>query len=178
MLLLYRFCSIELFFCDKQFNVKPFTFNLIGFMTCWHLQNHLSLIREHPILSSFKGRLQIHFLTFYTCAGDSHLTCCDGAQLKTLKNSLSLAKQFLSRCPACYNNFLQFYCGFLCSPIQSEFMKATKTKSSPGIQKHLDKFLQCQNISSFVQNSNASRRKFSLLNWTITGQPCINTLTF
>ena len=79
---------------------------------------------------------------FSISAGGSPSTCCDGAQLKTLKSSLALAKQFLSRCPACYNNFLRFYCGFLCSPIQSEFMKATKTISSPGMQKHLDKFVQ------------------------------------
>ena len=63
---------------------------------------------------------------------ETPVTCCDSAQLTTLKASLSLAKQFLSRCPACYNNTLSLYCGFLCSPQQSEFMMATKTEQSQG----------------------------------------------
>ena len=53
-------------------------------------------------------------------------------QLKTLKNSLSLAKQFLLKCPACYNNILRFSCGFVCSPIQSEFIKTIQTETFQG----------------------------------------------
>ncbi|XP_063075415.1 NPC intracellular cholesterol transporter 1 [Engraulis encrasicolus] len=51
--------------------------------------------------------------------------CCDVQQLKTLKGSLQVPSQFLSRCPACYKNLMNLFCELTCSPRQSDFLKAT-----------------------------------------------------
>uniref|UniRef100_A0A3Q1FYK2 Niemann-Pick disease, type C1 n=1 Tax=Acanthochromis polyacanthus TaxID=80966 RepID=A0A3Q1FYK2_9TELE len=52
--------------------------------------------------------------------------CCDGDQLRTLKGSLQLPLQFLSRCPACFFNLMNLFCELTCSPHQSQFVNATK----------------------------------------------------
>ncbi|CAN9502925.1 unnamed protein product [Ophioblennius macclurei] len=52
--------------------------------------------------------------------------CCDMAQLQTLKGSLQLPLQFLSRCPACFFNLMNLFCELTCSPHQSSFVNATK----------------------------------------------------
>ncbi|CAJ1072507.1 NPC intracellular cholesterol transporter 1 [Xyrichtys novacula] len=52
--------------------------------------------------------------------------CCDTDQLRTLKGSLQLPLQFLSRCPACFFNLMNLFCELTCSPHQSQFMNATK----------------------------------------------------
>ncbi|KAM8850870.1 LOW QUALITY PROTEIN: NPC intracellular cholesterol transporter 1 [Spinachia spinachia] len=57
--------------------------------------------------------------------GDRGL-CCDVDQLKSLKGSLQLPLQFLSRCPACFNNFMNLFCELTCSPHQSQFMNTTQ----------------------------------------------------
>uniref|UniRef100_A0A673B8K7 SSD domain-containing protein n=1 Tax=Sphaeramia orbicularis TaxID=375764 RepID=A0A673B8K7_9TELE len=52
--------------------------------------------------------------------------CCNIEQLRTLKGSLQLPLQFLSRCPACFFNLMNLFCELTCSPNQSQFMNATK----------------------------------------------------
>ncbi|XP_034559487.1 NPC intracellular cholesterol transporter 1 [Notolabrus celidotus] len=52
--------------------------------------------------------------------------CCDADQLRTLKGSLQLPLQFLSRCPACFFNLMNLFCELTCSPNQSQFMNSTK----------------------------------------------------
>ncbi|XP_012710963.2 NPC intracellular cholesterol transporter 1 [Fundulus heteroclitus] len=52
--------------------------------------------------------------------------CCNVAQLETLKASLQLPLQFLSRCPSCFYNLMNLFCELTCSPHQSQFMNATK----------------------------------------------------
>ncbi|XP_042353563.1 NPC intracellular cholesterol transporter 1 [Plectropomus leopardus] len=59
--------------------------------------------------------------------GDRSL-CCDTDQLQTLKGSLQLPLQFLSRCPACFFNLMNLFCELTCSPHQSQFVNATKIK--------------------------------------------------
>ncbi|XP_041659229.1 NPC intracellular cholesterol transporter 1 [Cheilinus undulatus] len=54
--------------------------------------------------------------------------CCDTTQLHTLKGSLQLPLQFLSRCPACFFNLMNLFCELTCSPHQSQFMNATQVK--------------------------------------------------
>ncbi|XP_075953962.1 NPC intracellular cholesterol transporter 1 [Anarhichas minor] len=51
--------------------------------------------------------------------------CCDANQLNTLKGSLQLPLQFLSRCPSCFFNLMNLFCELTCSPHQSQFMNAT-----------------------------------------------------
>ena len=49
-------------------------------------------------------------------------TCCDYAQLKRLYDDMSLPKQLMSRCPACYRNFKAFLCDMTCGPNQADFL--------------------------------------------------------
>lgn len=52
-------------------------------------------------------------------------TCCDYAQLKRLSDDMSLPRQLMSRCPACYRNFKAFLCDMTCGPNQSDFLLVT-----------------------------------------------------
>lgn len=82
-------------------------------------------------------------------------TCCTITQLESLSSSLSQAEALIGKhasfkaefrhpdrpssptndsldtvatCPACRNNFRQFYCQFTCSPDQSLFLNVTSTQ--------------------------------------------------
>uniref|UniRef100_A0A668AVG5 Niemann-Pick disease, type C1 n=1 Tax=Myripristis murdjan TaxID=586833 RepID=A0A668AVG5_9TELE len=57
--------------------------------------------------------------------------CCNVDQLRTLKGSLQLPLQFLSRCPACFFNLMNLFCELTCSPHQSQFMNATQFTPDP-----------------------------------------------
>ncbi|KAJ8272945.1 hypothetical protein GJAV_G00095340 [Gymnothorax javanicus] len=70
-----------------------------------------------------------HDLMMELCPGYNYgneSLCCDVQQLRTLKGSLQLPLQFLSRCPACFYNLMNLFCELTCSPHQSQFLKATK----------------------------------------------------
>ncbi|KAM7400435.1 hypothetical protein PAMA_004903 [Pampus argenteus] len=56
--------------------------------------------------------------------------CCNVDQLHTLKGSLQLPLQFLSRCPACFFNLMNLFCELTCSPHQSQFVNGTKFNES------------------------------------------------
>ncbi|EDV22560.1 uncharacterized protein TRIADDRAFT_28666, partial [Trichoplax adhaerens] len=45
--------------------------------------------------------------------------CCDTVQIDYFQRSMQLPRQFLSRCPSCWHNFVQLYCQSTCSPDQS-----------------------------------------------------------
>ncbi|GAA5926909.1 hypothetical protein JCM3775_007076 [Rhodotorula graminis] len=65
------------------------------------------------------------------CGGDDFptTTCCTLGQLDLLQASLAQAEPLLASCPACRNNFRQFYCHFTCSPDQSLFVAVTATQT-------------------------------------------------
>jgi Niemann-Pick C1 protein len=48
--------------------------------------------------------------------------CCDENQLVDLVDQVKKAERIISACPACWSNFLQFFCSFTCSPDQSSFV--------------------------------------------------------
>lgn len=56
--------------------------------------------------------------------------CCDDTQVEALANQVKAAEPIVSSCPACWSNFLQFWCSFTCSPNQSMFVNVTDTKLS------------------------------------------------
>lgn len=56
--------------------------------------------------------------------------CCDLGQINTLKTNLKKAENLISSCPACKDNFFQFFCRFTCSPDQSLFVNITETAIS------------------------------------------------
>ncbi|OJT13083.1 Niemann-Pick type C-related protein 1 [Trametes pubescens] len=57
-------------------------------------------------------------------------TCCTTDQLKTLRDNLVMAENIISSCPACRNNFRQFWCSFTCSPNQASYLNVTSTQTS------------------------------------------------
>ncbi|KAL6468249.1 hypothetical protein MHYP_G00239260 [Metynnis hypsauchen] len=57
--------------------------------------------------------------------------CCDTQQLRTLKGNIQIPLQYLSRCPACFFNFMTLFCELTCSPHQSQFLNATEFSSDP-----------------------------------------------
>lgn len=64
------------------------------------------------------------------CGDDfSTTTCCTLGQLNLLQASLAQAEPLLASCPACRNNFRQFYCHFTCSPDQSLFVAVAATQT-------------------------------------------------
>ncbi|XP_049770366.1 NPC intracellular cholesterol transporter 1-like isoform X1 [Schistocerca cancellata] len=50
-------------------------------------------------------------------------TCCDTAQLKNMDTGITLAANFLQRCPSCMTNLIRHICEFTCSPEQSRFVE-------------------------------------------------------
>ncbi|KIJ56700.1 hypothetical protein M422DRAFT_57364 [Sphaerobolus stellatus SS14] len=70
--------------------------------------------------------------------------CCTEEQLQTLQSRLSQAEPIISACPACRNNFREFFCTFTCSPDQGTFTNVTQTQTSRSGQtavKSLDFFV-------------------------------------
>lgn len=67
-----------------------------------------------------------------TC-GAEYMTgpaCCDESQLNDLVSQVKKAESIIASCPACWKNFLQFWCSFTCSPDQSTFVNVTSTESN------------------------------------------------
>ncbi|CAK7209764.1 niemann-Pick type C-related protein 1 [Sporothrix curviconia] len=58
--------------------------------------------------------------------------CCDGQQVKVLKDNLATANQLISSCPACKDNFYNLFCTFTCSPDQSLFINVTGAAEKNG----------------------------------------------
>ncbi|CAG8482510.1 2350_t:CDS:2 [Acaulospora colombiana] len=51
--------------------------------------------------------------------------CCDASQLEDLDANIKQVETLVSSCPACWKNFLYFFCTFTCSPDQSTFVNVT-----------------------------------------------------
>ncbi|XP_053383047.1 NPC intracellular cholesterol transporter 1-like [Mercenaria mercenaria] len=62
---------------------------------------------------------------------DNTYTCCSGDQLRSFEGNLALPEQLLSRCPACFFNFLNSICQTTCSPQQSRFMREDPKSRKP-----------------------------------------------
>ncbi|CAK7205846.1 niemann-Pick type C-related protein 1 [Sporothrix eucalyptigena] len=62
----------------------------------------------------------------------SGAVCCDGEQVKALKDNLATANQLISSCPACKDNFYNLFCTFTCSPDQSLFINVTDAAEKNG----------------------------------------------
>uniref|UniRef100_A0A8C7Y5A2 Niemann-Pick disease, type C1 n=1 Tax=Oryzias sinensis TaxID=183150 RepID=A0A8C7Y5A2_9TELE len=93
--------------------------------------------------------------------------CCNANQLRTLKGSLQLPLQFLSRCPACFYNLMNLFCELTCSPHQSQFTKATKFNGSNvmEVQYYIGKTFASAmyNACSDVQAPSSNVKALSLL---------------
>ncbi|CAI5640897.1 unnamed protein product [Oreochromis niloticus] len=76
--------------------------------------------------------------------------CCNVDQLRTLKGSLQLPLQFLSRCPACFYNLMNLFCELTCSPHQSQFMNVTNIT---GVDVRAVKYYIGQTFSNAMYNA-------------------------
>ncbi|CAD6502421.1 BgTH12-05013 [Blumeria graminis f. sp. triticale] len=55
--------------------------------------------------------------------------CCEESQIQSLSDNLNKAKNFISACPACKENFFNLFCTFTCSPDQSLFLNVTQANA-------------------------------------------------
>lgn len=55
-------------------------------------------------------------------------TCCDLTQLRRFNEDLSVPRQLMSRCPACFANFRSFLCDLTCHPDNAAFLLVTQDK--------------------------------------------------
>lgn len=56
--------------------------------------------------------------------------CCTREQVDVLRDNFGFVETLLASCPACRNNFREFFCSFTCSPEQSRFLDITATQLS------------------------------------------------
>ena len=56
--------------------------------------------------------------------------CCAPAQVKTLRDNIGRAELMIASCPACKNNFREFFCAFTCHPDQGAFVQVTSTQNT------------------------------------------------
>ena len=56
--------------------------------------------------------------------------CCTSAQVETLRDNIGRAELMISSCPACKNNFREFFCAFTCHPNQGTFVQVTSTQNT------------------------------------------------
>ncbi|KAI9030088.1 patched family-domain-containing protein [Phycomyces nitens] len=65
-----------------------------------------------------------------TCGAEfaSSAACCNEEQLNDLIEQVKRAEPIMSSCPACWKNFLSFWCTFTCSPNQSTMVNITTSR--------------------------------------------------
>lgn len=56
--------------------------------------------------------------------------CCTSDQVKTLRDNIGRAELIIASCPACKNNFREFFCAFTCHPDQGTFVQVTSTQNT------------------------------------------------
>ncbi|XP_076812151.1 NPC intracellular cholesterol transporter 1-like [Clavelina lepadiformis] len=79
-------------------------------------------------LTDKKGLQLLQQVCSYMYKGDNDTyTCCSTNQLISLSDNIKLPYQYLSRCPACFANFVALYCEMTCSPNQSTFTSPAAT---------------------------------------------------
>jgi Niemann-Pick C1 protein len=81
--------------------------------------------------------------------------CCLADQVEVLRDNLAQAEALISSCPACRNNFREFFCHLTCSPNQSSFINVTSTQTSSTGEtaiKSLDFFVSDELASGFYDS--------------------------
>ena len=56
--------------------------------------------------------------------------CCTSDQVETLRDNIVRAELMIASCPACKNNFREFFCAFTCHPDQGTFVQVTSTQET------------------------------------------------
>lgn len=63
--------------------------------------------------------------------GGGYALCCADDQINELSGQILMAKDIISRCPACWRNFRQVFCELACSPYQKHFERAALFEKTP-----------------------------------------------
>uniref|UniRef100_T1J3J1 SSD domain-containing protein n=1 Tax=Strigamia maritima TaxID=126957 RepID=T1J3J1_STRMM len=65
------------------------------------------------------------------------LTCCDAKQINTVYSNpgISLVKNLIERCPACWYNFRHYQCALVCSSEQSKYLHVQSEITDPTTSK-------------------------------------------
>ncbi|KIK65508.1 hypothetical protein GYMLUDRAFT_357468 [Collybiopsis luxurians FD-317 M1] len=77
-------------------------------------------------------------------AFESGPVCCTHDQVSTLEDNFRIVDRIVSACPACKNNFHDFFCKFTCSPNQGSFLNVTSTQTTTSNQ------IAVQSVDFFV----------------------------
>lgn len=88
--------------------------------------------------------------------------CCDSNQLKTMDRSISLAANFLKRCPSCMSNFLKQICEMTCSPNQSKFIKVVDVDTNPTTNKTFINGIEYYITNKYLQGTYDSCKQVSV----------------
>ncbi|KAJ3998282.1 patched family-domain-containing protein [Lentinula boryana] len=105
---------------------------------------------KEPSSSTRKLLLDVCGPEFYTGP-----VCCTFDQLQTLEDNFRIVDKIVSSCPACKNNFHDFFCKFTCSPNQGTFLNVTSTQTTNSNQiavKSVDFFVGPQFSQGFFES--------------------------
>ncbi|KAF5393839.1 hypothetical protein D9757_000230 [Collybiopsis confluens] len=86
---------------------------------------------------------------------ESGPVCCTQGQVETLEDNFRIVDRIVSACPACKNNFHDFFCQFTCSPNQGSFLNVTSTQTTNSDQiavKSVDFFVRPQFAEGFFDS--------------------------
>ncbi|XP_031623416.1 NPC intracellular cholesterol transporter 1-like [Contarinia nasturtii] len=81
------------------------------------------------------GRQKLSQYCSHLDSGENNtFTCCDNDQIEVMNDNIERAEFVLSKCPACFHNFLQPICEMTCSPNQTNFLKVQKIETDDSEQ--------------------------------------------
>nr|XP_018672975.1 NPC intracellular cholesterol transporter 1 isoform X2 [Ciona intestinalis] len=106
-------------------------------------------------------------------------TCCSTKQLQTLQSNLQLPYQYLSRCPACFSNFVAMFCEMTCSTDQSTFTTPETLKNTSTDTIHMIKNQTYVSTLSYTMTNQYAESMFnscSHVSSPSTNTPALNLL--
>lgn len=88
-------------------------------------------------------------------------TCCDNQQLTNFDLDLAVPKQLMSRCPACFTNFVAFLCDLTCGPTQSDFLVINNFRptSNNSSARNNNEIIDLNTSSESESNEHINKRK-------------------
>ncbi|CAO3615122.1 unnamed protein product [Cunninghamella echinulata] len=89
--------------------------------------NYLPCVDNSPATSPSSETFRQQLVNTCGAAYQEGPICCDESQFNDLVDQVKRAETIVASCPACWKNFLQFWCSFTCSPNQSMFVNVTSS---------------------------------------------------
>ncbi|KAI8341885.1 patched family-domain-containing protein [Chlamydoabsidia padenii] len=94
--------------------------------------SHLPCVDNGPASTPETDDFQQQLVETCGVAYQEGPVCCDASQFNDLVTQVKRAEPIISSCPACWKNFMQFWCSFTCSPNQSTFVNITSATNKNG----------------------------------------------